>query len=241
MLVPIYDHGRSIGAVLTGLAPHGLPCLVVDDGSGEETARVLDAIAERYDWVQVHRRKRNGGRGVAMQTGYRFAASRGFSHVVQLDADGQHAAADVPRFLEALRADPQAMVIGTPCFDASAPRSRLLSRQLSRWLVWLFTLSREIADPLCGFRALPLAPVLEAIEHHPMGDHMEFDPELAVRLFWAGTPVRCVETRVVYPADGLSHFDVVRDTARMAKLYARFSVEMLPRLPRLLARWQGRR
>jgi glycosyltransferase involved in cell wall biosynthesis len=221
LLIPNYDHGREIEAVLDALAPHGLPCLVVDDGSGRDTRERLAALAARHRFVQVHQRPRNGGRGAALATGYRLAASQGFSHAIQLDADGQHDAADVPRFVEAVMKDEGALILGAPIFDASVPKSRLYGRQLSRVMVWLTTASFDVVDPLCGFRAIPLGPTLAWLDDAPRGDHMEFDPELVIDLVRRGVPVRNLPTRVVYHPGGLSHFDTVRDNLRLTGVYAR--------------------
>lgn len=251
LLIPLYDHGATIGAVLDGLAPHALPCVVVDDGSGEATRAELDRQSTARDWVHVERRARNGGRGAALKTGYRWAGARGFSHVVQLDADGQHDASDVPRLLAAARARPDALVLGAPVFDESAPRSRRWGRQISRFWVWLETLSFAVEDPLCGFRCVPLAPVLRIVgEGGPgatavapgdaTGDRMEFDPELVVRLVWEGVPVVNVPTRVRYFEGGLSHFAPFADNVRMSWLHARLFWGMVARAPRLLARRRGR-
>ena len=232
LLIPDYDHRDEIGGIVDSLAFAGVPCWIVDDGSGPETRAVLDGLASRHPWVRVHHRERNGGRGAALKTGYRLAWEHGFTHALQLDADGQHAAADVPRFLAAMEQEPRALVLGAPRFDETAPRSRLYGRQLSRAMVWLATLSFDIEDPLCGFRGIPLAETLEVLAAAPTGDHMEFDPELVIRLHWAGVPVRNVPTRVVYRRGGLSHFDAVRDNARLSAVYARSLGGMLARLPR---------
>jgi glycosyltransferase involved in cell wall biosynthesis len=239
LLIPIYDHGSTIGPVVAALARFGLPCLIVDDGSAAPTRAVLDDLEEQHPWLQVHHRKTNGGRGAALKTGYRVAATRGFSHAIQLDADGQHDPDDVPHFLERIRQNPSAVVLGVPVFDASVPKARLYGRQFSRALVWLFTLSRSIPDPLCGYRAIPLAATLRALDAREGGDHMEFDPEILVRLYWAGVPVETVSTRVVYPEGGLSHFDVLWDDLRLAGVYVRFAAEMVPRVPGLLGRSRG--
>ncbi|MCZ6465079.1 MAG: glycosyltransferase [Proteobacteria bacterium] len=242
LLIPIYDHKDEIRGVVEALAAHELPCLVIDDGSDDATQEVLAAIAHDFPWVEVHRRKQNGGRGAALKTGDRLAAHRRFSHVIQLDADGQHDAADVPRFLEAWRRDPEALLLGAPIFDESVPKSRLYGRQISRVLVWFFTLSGEIRDPLCGFRGLPVDAVLRVIDESETGDHMEFDPELLVRLFWNGARVVTIPTKVVYNPHGLSHFDVVWDDLRLAGVYTRFFGSMVPRVPRLFSRHlRGRR
>ena len=235
VLIPDYDHRDEIEGVVDAIASAGLPCLIVDDGSGAETREVLDAIARRRTWVEVHHRARNGGRGAALKTGYRLAHARGFTHAVQLDADAQHDARDLPRFLAAMERDPGALVLGAPVFDETAPRSRLWGRQLSRAMVWLATLSFDVHDPLCGFRGIPLAPTLALLDAVRTGDHMDFDPQLVILLHRAGVPVRNLPTRVVYRRGGLSHFDTVRDNARLSAVNARSLAGMLPRLPRALA------
>jgi glycosyltransferase involved in cell wall biosynthesis len=235
LLIPDYDHKDEIGGVIASLAFAGIPCWIVDDGSGPETRALLEELARTHSWVQVHHRARNGGRGAALKTGYRLAWERGFTHALQLDADGQHDAADVPRFLAEMEREPRALVLGAPQFDATAPKSRLYGRQLSRAMVWLATLSFDVVDPLCGFRGIPLAEALEVLDAIPTGDHMEFDPELVIRLHRAGVPVRNLPTRVVYRSGGLSHFDTLRDNARLSGVYARSLVGMLARLPRSLA------
>lgn len=240
LLIPIYDHGETIGEVVESLATLDLPCLIVDDGSGPETRRELERIAAERAWVSVQRRDRNGGRGVALRTGYRLAASRGYTHVVQLDADAQHDARDVPRLLEAAQKDPGALVLGRPIFDGSAPALRMFGRKFSQGLVWLETLSFAIEDPLCGFRCFPLAPTLRLLDTNPLGDRMDFDPELAVRLYWQGVPIVSVPTRVRYHADGLSHFAPWYDSWLIAQAHARLVAGMLPRSPELLTRRGGR-
>ena len=100
LLIPIYDHGGTIEAVITELQPLGLPCLVVDDGSGPETQRSLARVAERFSWVSVSRRPQNGGRGAALQDGYHISSELGFTHALQIDADGQHDPAAVPFILQ---------------------------------------------------------------------------------------------------------------------------------------------
>ena len=236
LLIPIYDHKDQIRAVLDSLAGFGLDCIVVDDGSGIETRMVLDAAEKDYRWLEVYHRDVNGGRGAALVSGYRLAAKRGFSHAIQLDADGQHNARDVPRFVEAIGTHSDALVLGTPIFDETVPKSRLYGRQLSRFMVWLTTLSMDVSDPLCGFRGIPLAATLDLIEHVEMGHHMEFDPQLIIRLHWRGVPVINLPTKVVYDSEGLSHFDFVRDNLRLIGVYIRALGGMLLRSPHLLMR-----
>ena len=239
LLIPIYDHKDGIGRVVTSLEEYGLHCFVIDDGSNAATRAVLDTIEARHPWIEVFHRERNGGRGAALKTGYRLALRAGFTHAIQLDADGQHDAADVKRFVAEIARDPEALVLGTPIFDESVPKSRLYGRQLSRAMVWLTTLSFDISDPLCGFRGIPLAASVALIDSVRTGDAMEFDPELVIRLHWRGLAIRTLPTRVVYEPGGLSHFHMLGDNARMTWLYTRSLAGMAIRLPLLLWRRVG--
>lgn len=198
-----------------------MDCLIVDDGSHRETRMVLDQIEDREDWVDVVRHTKNRGRGAALRTLYREAHARGFSHVVQLDADGQHHAADIPRMLDATKSNPRALVLGAPIFGDDVPWSRLHGRKLSQAIVWLQTLSFEVRDPLCGFRCIPLTSTLEILDRNHTGNRMDFDPELVIRLVRAGLPVVNVPTEVSYPESGVSHFRMVEDNLRIAWAYIR--------------------
>ncbi len=236
LLIPVHQHAGPLAGVLDALAPLGIPCLVIDDGSDAANRAQLDGLADLHGFVELHHLVRNGGKGRALRTGFRLAFHRGFTHVVHLDADGQHRVGDLPRFLRAMEAYPEALVLGTPRFDASVPRVRLAARQLSRVLVWMATLSRAIDDPLVGFRGIPLAPTLALIDRVRTGDRMDFEPELAVRLVWSGVSVVNLPTAIVYPEGGYSNFRPVRDYLRFVWLYLRLVLGMLPRLPRLLLR-----
>jgi glycosyltransferase involved in cell wall biosynthesis len=145
----------------------------VDDGSGPETRAQLARREREFDFVRVHALAENGGKGAALKAGYALAAELGFTHALQLDADGQHEAEAVPRMLEAMQKDPGALVLGEPVFDQSAPRSRIWARQLSRGAVWLATLSFAIRDPLCGMRGVPLGPALRVLARWKLGSRME--------------------------------------------------------------------
>jgi len=228
LAIPIFDHGGTIAGVVESLGKYDLPCLIVDDGSGAATRQQLDHLEECYAWVEVVHHARNLGRGAALRTAYESAAARGHTHVIQLDADGQHNVADVPQFLEAARAQPDALILGSPIFDESIPWHRLHGRKLSQGIVWVETLSKAVRDPLCGFRCIPLAQTLDILACADTGDRMDFDPELIIRLVRAGVPVVNLPTRVQYPESGISHFRMVEDNLRIAWAYIRLAF----RLPR---------
>lgn len=235
-VVPVYNHGSTVGATARALAGHGLPIYLIDDGSAADTARVLDGLAAEIGLVRLVRRARNGGKGAAVMSGIRAAHGDGRSHALQVDADGQHNLADIPAFLAAAEADPAALICGVPEYDASVPKGRLYGRYATHVWVWIETLSFTIRDSMCGFRVYPLAPVRRLIDGVHLGPRMEFDIEVLVRLYWRGVRIVNRPTRVVYPEGGLSHFRVLRDNLRISWMHTRLVVGMLVRLPLLLAR-----
>jgi glycosyltransferase involved in cell wall biosynthesis len=235
-VVPIYNHGRTIAATANALAAHGLPVLIVDDGSNEETRRILDDLVAGRDDLRLIRQPLNGGKGAALSAGFQAAHAAGYTHVLQIDADGQHDTADVPRFLAEAQAMPDAMVCGCPAYDESIPKARLYGRYLTHACVWLETLSFDIKDSMLGYRLYPLAATCEEMSRKPFPPRMDFDTEIAVRLYWRGVPVRNVATRVIYPENGLSHFRLWRDNARITAMHTRLLLGMLPRAPRLILR-----
>jgi len=235
-IVPVYNHGATAGATVAALAGHGLPIYLVDDGSAANTARVLDDLAATQPLVRLVRRPVNGGKGAAVMSGIEAAYADGRSHALQVDADGQHNLADIPGFLAAGAAQPEALICGVPEYDASVPKGRLYGRYATHVWVWIETLSFAIRDSMCGFRVYPLAPVHDLIRRVHIGPRMEFDIEVLVRLYWRGVRIVNRPTRVIYPEGGLSHFRVLRDNLRISWMHTRLVAGMLVRLPMLLGR-----
>jgi glycosyltransferase involved in cell wall biosynthesis len=235
-VIPVFNHERAVPAVAEALRAHGLPVILVDDGSNDACRLALqELVAQTGD--RLVRLDVNGGKGAAVIAGLRAARQAGFSHALQVDADGQHDLADVPRFLAASAADPGAVICGKPVFDASIPRLRLVSRYITHVLVWLQTLSfREVRDSMCGFRLYPVDTVLEVVDRDGVGRRMDFDVELLVKLSWRGRRIVWLDTRVRYPADGLSHFRMLLDNLLLARMHLRLVLGMIWRAPRIIAR-----
>ncbi len=162
-LIPVYNHERSLPAVVAALRAADLPCVLVDDGSQPAAAAVIDQLAEQPE-VFLHRHLRNQGKGGAVISGLREAQRLGFSHALQVDADGQHDLSGVELFLDRASQAPDALICGYPQYDASVPKGRLYARYLTHVWVWINTLSLSIRDSMCGFRVYPLAPTLVLID-----------------------------------------------------------------------------
>ena len=235
-VIPVYEHGRAVGQVVSAIRTHGLDCLLVDDGSGAECARTLAALAASDPAVKVLRLPLNQGKGAAVQAGLLAADGGGYGHALQIDADGQHALADIPRFLAECRSHPEAVICGRPIFGHGTPRSRLYWRHLTRFWVWVNTLSFEIPDAMCGFRIYPLRPVTALLRQAHLGRRMDFDIEILVRLHWSGLPMRWLDTPISYPPGGTSHFRLWLDNVLITRVHTVLFFGMLRRSPRLLAR-----
>lgn len=236
-IIPVYNHPTTIARMVQGVLGAGLHCILVDDGSEPGCAAVLDALAVQHGaQVTLLRLPQNQGKGGAVMTGMRHALAAGHSHALQIDADGQHAVADIPAFIALARAQPGTMVCGAPRYDASVPKARLYGRYATHVWVWINTLSLDIEDSMCGFRVYPLREAIGVMDGARIGKHMEFDTEILVRMHWKGVPFVTQRTAVTYPEDGLSHFRVWRDNVLISGMHTRLFGGMLLRSPLLLAR-----
>ncbi|WP_434670677.1 glycosyltransferase family 2 protein [Klebsiella sp. B345] len=236
VVIPCYNHGAMMAQVIARLQPFALPCIVVDDGSDAATREVLAQLALQEPNLMLIRLAENAGKGCAVIRGLQAAADAGFSHAVQVDADGQHAIEDIPRLLAQAQAHPTALISGQPIYDDSIPRSRLYGRWITHIWVWIETLSLQLKDSMCGFRVYPIGPTLQLAQRVALGKRMDFDTEVMVRLYWQGHDSYFVPTRVTYPTDGLSHFDALKDNCRISWMHTRLFLGMLPRIPSLLRR-----
>jgi glycosyltransferase involved in cell wall biosynthesis len=233
VVIPVFNHEHAIASVLDSVRVHGLPVILVDDGSDPACAHELQRLAKLAD-VTLLRHDFNRGKGAALVTGLRVARQRGFTHAVQVDADGQHTLGDIRHFVDEARNYPGSLICGAPLFDSSMPTSRRYGRPLNHAMVWLETLSFDVVDSMCGFRVYPLAPTLALLDSQRLGPRMEFDTEILVRLHWRDVPMRWLPTRVSYPSDGVSHYRVFFDNVHAVALHLRLLAEMLVRLPVLL-------
>lgn len=218
-LIPVYNHHLAIPEILDALGKAALTTILVDDGSDAECARALDSAVNGRTDACLIRLARNGGKGAAVVAGLYVADNMNFTHVVQIDADGQHDLSALPAFLDLAENNPEALICGYPVYDRSVPLARLWGRKLTNFWVRVNTGSHALKDAMCGFRVYPVAqtlPVLPSVKTR----RMDFDPDIAVRLIWAGVPVVNHAVGVTYPKDGVSHFRAFSDNLRISRLHA---------------------
>lgn len=218
-LVPFYNHPQNIKALIAALKTYELPVIVVDDGSDEASKQIL-AELERTEGILLLTRAQNGGKGIAMKDGFKFALERGFSHVLQIDADFQHDAALIGEFLRKSEAHPQSIVCANPIYGDDAPKSRVHGRKITNFWVAINTLSLGIKDAMCGFRVYPLEQLKKAAAKSKT-NRMEFDIEILVNAARQGVDMHWIDTYVRYEKGGVSHFKMLRDNALISLMHAK--------------------
>lgn len=234
-IVPSHDHHRVIGDVVARLRAAGLPVFVIDDGSGEPARQVIAALHDEARETWVTRLEPNRGKGAAVIHGFRQALQAGFTHALQVDADGQHDLGALPGMIDACRQHPEAVICGRPLYDRSIPLGRRIGHWITDFWVWIETLSFRIVASMCGFRIYPLAAVQRVIEREPVGQRMDFDTSILVRLFWRGAPPLLLPVKVIYPEGNSSNFKLVADNWRITRMHTRLVLAMMGRLPSILA------
>jgi glycosyltransferase involved in cell wall biosynthesis len=236
VLIPSYNTGERLFSTVSDARAAWSPVWVVVDGSTDGTGERLQAIAEHDAGLRVFVLPRNQGKGAAVLHGLRLAREAGFTHALTMDADGQHPAGLIPDFMRASQARPDAMVLGRPVFDASAPRLRVLGRKLSNGWAHLETLGAGIGDSLYGFRVYPAGALIAVMQRQGWMRRFDFDPEAVVRLAWGGVKPLNIDAPVKYLSaaeGGVSHFNYLRDNVLLSWMHARLMAEFALRLPLL--------
>ena len=244
VVVPSYDTGPLVYATVAAARAAWSPVRVVVDGSRDGTAEGLLAMAAGDPGLHVAVLARNSGKGAAVLHALEAANAAGFTHALTMDADGQHPAGLIPAFMAESAAHPDAMILGKPVFDASAPLLRVRGRRVSNAWTDLETLGAGIGDSLYGFRVYPIAPLVEIMRGQRWMRRFDFDTEAVVRLAWRGVRPINVEAPVRYLSKdegGVSHFRYGRDNALLTWMHLRLVLGFVLRLPSLVVRKLARR
>lgn len=236
VVIPVKDNVATVAEVVRRAGAH-LPVIVVDDGSTDGSGAACEGLAT------VLRHRVNQGKGQALLSAMRHAYAQGYTHVICLDADGQHDPDDVPAFRDAVTREPEAIWVGVRDLSG-APGVSQFGRRFSNFWIWV-ECGWTVGDSQCGFRAYPIAPVLSL----PLGgSRYDMEVEVLTRAVWAGTPIRDIPCRVYYPPkeERVSSFRPLVDNWRISWMNARLVVGRIlwpPRwIPRMRTgpRWTGR-
>lgn len=211
--VPAYKEAGRIGGVVREVLRHAGTVVVVDDGSPDRTA----AEAEEAGAV-VLRHAVNRGKGAAVETALEWVADHGFDCVITMDGDGQHAAADIPRFVEAFRRDRPAAIVGN---RMDAPEGMpFVRRMTNRYMSWLLSrrMGQRVPDTQNGFR-LYRADVIPLVECD--SGRFAAESEVLIKLSLAGHRIASVPTAVIY-RDEKSKIRPFRDAMRFWAMLRRY-------------------
>jgi len=239
LIIPSYNTGPKVVETVASARAHWAPVWVVVDGSNDGTAEQLQSLAATDPLLHVIVLPHNQGKGAAVLTGLRAVQALGYTHALTMDADGQHPADLIPRFMAESQGKPDAMVLGQPIFDASAPLLRVRGRKVSNGWTNLETLGAGIADSLYGFRVYPVDALIAVMRRQPWMRRFDFDTEAVVRLAWRGVAPVNLPAPVKYLSaeeGGVSHFRYVRDNTLLTWMHTRLMLEFVLRLPVLIVR-----
>jgi glycosyltransferase involved in cell wall biosynthesis len=239
VLIPSYNTGAQLGTTVAAARAQWNPVWVVVDGSTDGSVEALLQRAAADPGLRVWVLPHNQGKGAAVLHGLQAAQAAGFTHALTMDADGQHPAALIPAFMQASLQRPEAMVLGRPVFDASAPLLRVRGRRVSNAWTNLETLGAGVADSLYGFRVYPVAALAAVMRRQRWMRRFDFDTEAVVRLAWRGVKPLNLDAPVKYLSaeeGGVSHFRYGRDNLLLTWMHTRLMLEFALRLPGLLWR-----
>jgi glycosyltransferase involved in cell wall biosynthesis len=240
VIIPSYNTGPLLRDTALKALDAWPDVFVVIDGSTDGSDADLEALTtEPSQKLRIIRHPKNKGKGSAVLTGIHLALDEGFTHALTMDADGQHPADYIQKFMTLGQSHPEALILGNPIFDDSAPSIRLKGRKISNWWANFNTLWWGIGDSLFGMRLYPLKPLRRAFRSTFGARRFDFDPEVAVRLCWQGLPVINLPTPVRYLSaeeGGVSQFKYFRDNVLLTWMYFRLLIGLLLRLPILIIR-----
>lgn len=216
-VIPTYQNAKTLLKVVTDVHRVVDTVIVVDDGSNDGTAALLDKATgnERPEKVLTH--PKNCGKGAALKTGLTYARQQGFRYAVTVDADGQHRADDIPALLKAVEEEPDALAIGSRRLQhENMPAKSTFANRFSNFWFALQTLQR-LPDTQSGLRVYPLRCL-----HGLRWMSARYEAELTLLVFsaWAGMKLLPVPVSVYYPPrdQRVTHFRPGRDFTRISVL-----------------------
>ena len=237
ILIPSYNTGCILFQTIVGILKFETPVWIILDGSTDDSKSILESIDNQQ--LRIIFIDKNGGKGAAIFCGLQQAIAHGFTHILTMDADGQHPAELIPSYLKLSASHPDAAIFGRPIFDTSAPALRVGGRKISNFWVNLETLGWGVDDSLFGMRLYPAVELEAILESTRFARRFDFDPEVAVRLAWRQVPILNLPTPVRYPSKeegGVSQFRYLRDNFLLTSMHMRLMLEFFVRFPWLLFR-----
>ena len=228
IVLPFYNHLECFSKVARKFSKIKLPVLLINDGSTLENTEGVKKICNDFGFSYIEH-KENQGKGGAVLTGLKYAKKNNFTHVLQIDSDGQHDINDIEKFIKASKENLSSIINGSPIYDENAPKSRLIGRKITKFWVWVETRGAKINDTMCGFRIYPLNEISKIIKEIKF-KRMGFDIEILVRAAINKINIKNVETNVNYNKGGVSHFRLIRDNIEISFMHFRLCLYAIKKM-----------
>ncbi len=211
VLIPTYNNEKTLQKVVESVLDYTSDIIVINDGSTDSTSSILEKFPKIS---QIHFPK-NKGKGMALRAGFKKAFDKGFDYAISIDSDGQHYADDIPVFVDELKKNGEALLIGSRNMThESVPKNSSFGNKFSNFWFWAET-GVTLSDTQSGFRLYPLK-VMDAIPFYT--SKFEFEIESIVKASWRGVTVKNVPIKVLYNDERVSHFRPYKDFARISVL-----------------------
>ncbi|MBW4362059.1 DUF2062 domain-containing protein [Flavobacterium taihuense] len=211
VIIPTYNNHKTLKRVLDSVLQYTSNVIVVNDGSTDSTAQILEA----YSHVEQIHHSKNIGKGMAIRSGFKKAVGLKYDYAITIDSDGQHFASDIPSFIATLETDADALLIGSRNMtQENVPKKSSFGNKFSNFWFW-FETGNKLEDTQSGFRLYPL----QKIPSRYFTNKFEFEIEVIVRSAWKNIPVKNIPVQVLYdPEERVSHFRPFKDFTRISIL-----------------------
>lgn len=214
VLIPTYNNALTLEDVILGVLKFTLNIIVVNDGSTDNTATILERYKGRIHVVSYDK---NRGKGAALKEGFRKAEELGYEYAITIDSDGQHFPTEIPKFVAAVEPGQNILIIGNRNMTGeNIPSKSIFGRKFSNFWVKLET-GLELHDTQSGYRLYTIKPINR---YYYFTNRYDFEIESLVRWVWSGYPVKVVTIDVYYPPpeERISHFKAFKDNFRISIL-----------------------
>ena len=230
VLIPSFNTGPILEKVVKAAVEAHPHIKLLIDGSTDGSFQHLKSLEANYPEFELIHYEKNCGKGATLLKGAIKAKEDGYTHVVSMDSDGQHPASFLPNLVQTASNNPSSIIMGNPVFDETVPEIRLQGRKLTIGMTDFESGWVGLGDTLYGFRCYPVDGFLKAFSRTHFARGYDFDPEIAVRMFWAGSNPIQIPIPVRYLTEeegGVSHFHYLRDNVKLTFLHFRLVPEYL--------------
>jgi len=213
VLVPTYNNAKTLNRVINGVLEYSNDVIVVCDGATDNSLSILKAYGNKITLVDY---LPNKGKGNALKVGFNKAVELGFEYAISIDSDGQHYPEDIPHFVEKIKEEPGALIVGSRNMNQeNVPGKSSFGNKFSNFWFRLET-GINLPDTQSGFRLYPVKK-LSKIRFYT--EKFEFEIEVMVKAAWADIVVTSVPIKVLYnPEERVSHFRPFKDFTRISIL-----------------------